>query len=124
MSDIFSKTLTGNLVDDATYKELSSEKSPINFVLATNFSNGKKVYTNCVFWVATKANPEILKYLRKGTKLTVNSNYFETESWEDANGQKKYKDITYVSQFVLGGKPADSQKSNSDSESEASNVEE
>lgn len=117
MSDIYSKILTGNLVDDASYKELSSEKSPINFTLATNFSNGKTVYTNCVYWVATKANPEILKYLKKGTKLTVNSNYCETESWEDANGQKKYKEITYVFQFVLGGKPADS-KTNAGSESE------
>lgn len=107
MSDIFSKIFTGNLVEDATYKELNLEKSPINFTIATNFANNKIIYTNCVYCISTKVNPEILKYLKKGTKLTVISNYMETENWDDEKGQKKYKDVTYVTQFVLGSRPTE-----------------
>lgn len=102
MSDIYSKTFTGNITADATYEELDKEKSPVNFSVAVNFANGKTIYQNCVYWIATRKNPELLKYLTKGTKITVISNYSEIKTWENADSEKKSREVTYVNQLVLG----------------------
>lgn len=102
MSDIYTKIFTGNLTSDATYKKLDGDKSPINFSVAVNFSNGSTIYQTCVYWISTKENPELLKYLLKGTKLTLTSNYSEIKEWEDKDGNKKSTETAFINQLVLG----------------------
>lgn len=97
----YSLTFTGFLVADANYKQLESERSPINFTVAINFPNkDNPEYKKCVYWIQTKENPEILNKLKKGEGVTVICNYCDTSSYQNENGIQ-YTTTEYVDQLVF-----------------------
>ncbi|PWN62422.1 hypothetical protein C1631_022925 [Chryseobacterium phosphatilyticum] len=98
---MYSLTLTGHLAADATYNQLTGEKSPINFTVAINFPNKQKPeYKKFVYWIQTKENPEILNRLKKGEGVTVFCNYCDTSSYESEKGIQ-YTTLEYVDRLVL-----------------------
>lgn len=100
---MFLQVFTGNLVSDATFRNVSEERSVINFTVAVNFSTGKKDesgnyidevnYFRCAKWVKGKETPKLMEYLKKGKKVLVHSDQLELKSSVKEETQETFTTI-------------------------------
>lgn len=81
--------ISGHLTEDATYKKLDGDRSPINFSVAINFSAEKVIYKKFTYWIPSADNPPVMEKLKKGHKVTVHSNREESSEYTDTDGNPK-----------------------------------
>jgi single-strand DNA-binding protein len=103
--------LIGGLGRDPEVRMTPSGQKVASFSIAVNEifkdRNGAKQerveWVNIVLW---RRQAEIAEqYLRKGSKIYIEGK-LQTQSWDDQNGQKRYKTEVVGSNFqMLGGKP-------------------
>ena len=93
--NLVSIILQGNLVKDASFtKFLDNEKAVFNFVIACNLSNDKVFYAECSYWINYKENQEnkqkelFANNLKKGTNITIQSEYLENIQSQGQDGTK------------------------------------
>jgi single-strand DNA-binding protein len=111
--------LLGNLCADPDLRFTQAGKPVLNFRLATNerYKNaeGEWVervdYHSCVLW--GKRGEAISKFVSKGTPVFV-SGGLRTSSWEDKEGQKRYKTEVNVNDIILLGSKSNSNSSEDD----------
>lgn len=90
--NLFQLNCTGNLVADATFKQLEGERSPINFSLAVNVREEETLFLAFTYWVK---EPKVLEYLKKGQKVAVSSSYAKEEKYTNKEGVTVTK-LTYI----------------------------
>jgi single-strand DNA-binding protein len=85
-------TLIGNITRDAEIRDFSNRKA-INFSVAVNesyTSNGVKIekssFFNCTLW---RENTNIANYLKKGIKVYIQSDNFDSEYYQNKEGEIK-----------------------------------
>lgn len=99
-------TLIGNVGKDPEVKFLPSGSAVANFTLATSerFKDKSGEFQERTEWhnlVAYQRLAEIVRdYVKKGSKLYVEGR-IQTRSWDDKDGQKKYKTEIVVNDLVL-----------------------
>lgn len=113
--------LIGNLGKDAETRQTPSGTSVTNFSLATTYrlkdqSTGefseKTDWHDIVLWRGERVAP----YLTKGKKVFVEGR-LQTRSWEDQNGQKRYRTEVICDPFglmLLGGRDGEGGPSRGD----------
>jgi single-strand DNA-binding protein len=104
--DVNKVTLMGNITNDPDLRYTPSGTAVISFGLATNRRYRKQnsdewtdepTFHNIVIW----RNAESLaKRIRKGTRLYLEGR-IQTRSWEDNEGNKKYKTEVIAEEVVL-----------------------
>lgn len=88
--NLINLTVQGNLVRDANYSFFGEkERAVINFVIAVNLPSKKEekkvTYIECSYWFNQKENEEnkkkdfLIKNLKKGAGVVVNSEYIEAK---------------------------------------------
>lgn len=119
MAGVNKVILVGNLGIDPEVKHLEGDNTVANFTLATSESykdrNGNKVeqteWHSLELWGQQAKIAE--QYLKKGSQIYVEGK-IKTESWDDKDGNKRYRTkIRVVSFTMLGSKPQDQSTSNS-----------
>ena len=99
-------TLVGNVGKDPEVKFLPSGSAVANFTLATSerFKDKSGELQERTEWhslVAYQRLAEIVRdYVKKGSKLYIEGR-IQTRSWDDKDGQKKYKTEIVVNELVL-----------------------
>jgi len=99
-------TLLGNVGKDPEVKFLPSGSAVANFTLATSerFKDKSGEFQERTEWhslVAYQRLAEIVRdYVKKGSKLYIEGR-IQTRSWDDKDGQKKYKTEIVVNELVL-----------------------
>ena len=86
-------TLIGNITRDAEIRDFSNRKA-INFTIAVNESykdsSGTKVekssFFNCTLW---RENTTIATYLKKGVKVYIEGDNFDSEYYQNKEGEIK-----------------------------------
>jgi len=86
-------TIIGNITRDAEIRDFSNRKA-INFSVAVNESykdsNGTKVekssFFNCTLW---RENTTIATYLKKGVKVYIEGDNFDSEYYQNKEGEIK-----------------------------------
>lgn len=117
MSDLNRVMLIGNLTKDPESKSLTTGQSLSTFSIATNRTwkdttgakKEKVEFHNIVVWgkLADICN----QYLKKGSKIFIEGR-LETRSWDDQNGQKRYRtEIIAENLQMLGSKGSSAQSS-------------
>ena len=105
--------LIGHVGKDPETKTFG-DNSVTNFTLATSETHKDKAvekqtsteWHNCQVW--GKLSDVVEKYVKKGTHLYAEGK-IKTETWDDKDGNKKYKTVIVVNSIeLLGGKPSDS----------------
>ena len=103
--------LIGNLGKDAETRYTPSGTAVTNFSVATTWSlkdpqtgewKERTDWHDVVLWRAEK----VAEYLKKGQKIYVEGR-LQTRSWEDQNGQKRYRTEVVADNFgvmLLGGR--------------------
>ncbi len=103
--------LIGNLGKDAETKNIPSGDAVTNFSIATSYRTKDKQsgewtdhtdWHDVVLWKADK----VAEYLTKGRQVYVEGR-LRTRSWEDQNGQKRYRTEVVADKFslmLLGGR--------------------
>ena len=103
--------LIGNLGKDAETRHTPSGTAVTNFTLATTFRSKdqntgewkeRTDWHDVVLWRGDRVAP----YLKKGKKVFVEGR-LQTRSWEDQNGQKRYRTEVICDSFglmLLGGR--------------------
>lgn len=106
--------LIGNLGKDAETRQTPSGTSVSNFSLATTYRikdqatgeyNDRTDWHEIVLWRGERVAP----YLTKGKKVFVEGR-LQTRSWEDQNGQKRFRTEVICDSFglmLLGGRDGD-----------------
>lgn len=114
MKSINEVTLLGNLTRDPEIKYTPSGSSVVKFSIATNRqwfdkkSNEKKEaadFHEIVFW--GKAAEIIQQYAKKGSRILVKGR-LQTRSWDDKEGNKKYRTEVVGNDFVVFDKKIES----------------
>ena len=87
--------LAGNLGRDAETRQTPSGTAVTNFSVATaqSYKDGNGEWQEKTSWhdvVAWRLSEKLTPYLTKGAKVYLEGR-LETRSWEDQNGQKRYK---------------------------------
>lgn len=98
-------TLIGNITRDSEIKDFSNRKA-INFSVAVNESykdsNGTKVekssFFNCTIW---RENTSIATYLKKGVKVYLEGDNFDSEYYQNREGEIKTSIKINVSKLEL-----------------------
>ena len=113
--------LIGNLGKDAETRQTPGGTSVTNFSLATTFrvkdqSTGE--YSDRTDWhdVVLWRGERVAPYLLKGKKVFVEGR-LQTRSWEDQNGQKRYRTEVICDSFglmLLGGRDGEGSPSRGD----------
>lgn len=114
----------GRLTADPELKEVNGSKV-CNFTLASNVKKGEDVVGLFPDFVAWNAKAELIcQYLKKGSKIMIDSHYDES-FWEDQNGTKR-KSIKFVVDNVLflDNKNTTDNTSTSTNDTKASSTEE
>jgi single-strand DNA-binding protein len=86
-------TIIGNITRDAEIRDFSNRKA-INFTIAVNESykdsSGTKVekssFFNCTLW---RENTTIATYLKKGVKVYIEGDNFDSEYYQNKEGEIK-----------------------------------
>lgn len=108
MASLNKVMLIGNLTKDPEKRMTNSQQEVSTVSMAVNErfkdKNGqyqeKTEFVNLVFW---RRQSEILnQYCKKGSSLFVEGK-LQTQSWDDPNGQKRYKTEIVVSNFQMLG---------------------
>lgn len=97
--------LIGNITRDSEIKDFSNKKA-INFTVAVNEnykdSNGNKVekssFFNCAIW---RENTSIATYLKKGVKVYLEGDNFDSEHYQNREGEIKSSIKINVSKLEL-----------------------
>lgn len=98
-------TLIGNITRDSEIKDFSNRKA-INFSVAVNESykdsSGNKVekssFFNCTIW---RENTSIATYLKKGVKVYLEGDNFDSEYYQNREGEIKTSIKINVSKLEL-----------------------
>ena len=101
----------GNLGQDAVVRYTASGKPVVSFAVAANRvwkdaagnSHEQTEWFQCVHWRGEKVAP----YLVKGKRVYVEGR-MQTRSWEDQEGNKKYRTELVVRDLILLGDKAGS----------------
>ncbi len=99
--------LYGNITRDIELKALPSGTKVANFSVATNRTwkdkNGAKQDSTTFHNVVAFAKPAelISQYLRKGSGIFIEGR-IDNRSWDDKDGQKKYRSEIIVENFQFG----------------------
>ncbi|MCB1170204.1 MAG: single-stranded DNA-binding protein [Leptospiraceae bacterium] len=95
MNNLAFAILDGNLVQDPELKELSNDRKVVNFSVAANHEFRTKddnkefvSYFNVEAW--DKQAENIAKYLRKGSRVTVEGS-LRQDRWQDDKGNTRSK---------------------------------
>ena len=99
--------LSGNFVRDPELKEIENgdrTTKVVNFVVASSRRFRKKdgsndeetTFVNCEAW--DSGAETIAKWFNKGDAIVIHGS-IKNESWEDKDGNKRYRDKIRVSQF-------------------------
>lgn len=108
MASLNKVMLIGNLTKDPEKRMTNSQQEVSTVSMAVNErfkdKNGqyqeKTEFVNLVFW---RRQSQILnQYCKKGSSLFVEGK-LQTQSWDDPNGQKRYKTEIVVSNFQMLG---------------------
>ena len=108
MASLNKVMLIGNLTKDPEKRMTNSQQEVSTVSMAVNErfkdKNGqyqeKTEFVNLVFW---RRQSQILnQYCKKGSSLFVDGK-LQTQSWDDPNGQKRYKTEIVVSNFQMLG---------------------
>ncbi len=137
--DLNKATIIGRLTADPESRTTPNGQSVVSLTVATNFSwtdgNGQKQdkaeFHNIVAW--RKLAEIMSQYLKKGSKVYIEGR-LQTRSWEDQNGNKKYRTEIIADNMIMLdskssgagdlGKPEEQQSNTSkDSEEEEINIE-
>ncbi len=117
-------TLLGRCANDPEMRYTPSGQAVLNLRIATSYSYQKDgewqevpQFTNCVFW--NKPAEIVAQHISKGDYLYVDGRV-QTRSWEDQDGNTRYRTEVVVSDFVIprnkgegGGTVTDAVESNS-----------
>ena len=108
-------TLIGNITRDAEIRDFSNRKA-INFSVAVNesyTSNGVKIekssFFNCTLW---RENTNISNYLKKGIKVYIQSDNFDSEYYQNKEGEIKTSIKITVNKLELISSPQPAQNQN------------
>lgn len=108
-------TLIGNITRDAEIRDFSNRKA-INFSVAVNesyTSNGVKIekssFFNCTLW---RENTNIANYLKKGIKVYIQSDNFDSEYYQNKEGEIKTSIKITVNKLELISSPQPAQNQN------------
>ncbi len=99
--------LYGNITRDIELKALPSGTKVANFSVATNRTwkdkNGVKQDTTTFHNIVAFAKPAelIAQYLKKGSGIFIEGR-IDNRSWDDKDGQKKYRSEIIVENFQFG----------------------
>lgn len=103
--DVNSVTLIGNVTRDPELRYTPSGSAILNFSVATNYryKSGEEwkdsvEYHDCILW--GKRGEDLKQRMVKGTKIYVEGR-LRHSSWEDKNGQKRYKTEVDVNKLSL-----------------------
>jgi len=112
--NLVSIILQGNLVKDASFtKFLDKEKAVFNFVIACNLPNDKVFYAECSYWINYKENQEnkqkelFANNLKKGTNITIQSEYLESRQSQGQDGTKYNNTLFTVNKIIFNSFPKD-----------------
>ncbi|HNZ86474.1 MAG TPA: single-stranded DNA-binding protein [bacterium] len=112
--DLNKATIIGRLTADPESRTTPNGQTVVTLTVATNFSwtdaNGQKQekaeFHNVVAW--RKLAEIIAQYLKKGSRVYMEGR-LQTRSWEDQNGNKKYRtEIIADNMIMLDSKSSDS----------------
>lgn len=110
--NLVSIILQGNLVKDASFtKFLDKEKAVFNFVIACNLPNDKVFYAECSYWINYKENQEnkqkelFANNLKKGTNITIQSEYLESRQSQGQDGTKYNNTLFTVNKIIFNSFP-------------------
>ncbi len=126
MAGVNKVILVGNLGSDPEVKYLEGDNVVANVGLATTEAyknkNGERVeqteWHNLEMWGAQAKIAE--QYLKKGSQIYVEGK-IKTDSWQDDQGQNRYRTKIRVLSFImLGGRPDSSSGGGSPQSSQAS----
>lgn len=111
--DLNKATIIGRLTADPESRTTPNGQTVVTLTIATNFTwndaNGQKQekaeFHNIVAW--RKLAEIMAQYLKKGSKVYVEGR-LQTRSWEDQNGNKKYRtEIIADNMIMLDSKSSD-----------------
>lgn len=106
-------TLSGNVGNDPESRTIPSGDTVVTVSIADTFGPKDARKTNwfrCEFW--GKRGEVIMKYVKKGNKLTV-VGQLKVDTYTDKNGVEKTNLNINVSDFDFGTKASESQSNNS-----------
>lgn len=112
--DLNKATIIGRLTADPESRTTPNGQTVVTLTVATNYTwndaNGQKQekaeFHNIVAW--RKLAEIIAQYLKKGSKVYIEGR-LQTRSWEDQNGNKKYRtEIIADNMIMLDSKGGDS----------------
>lgn len=111
-------TLIGNITRDAEIRDFSNKKA-INFSVAVNesyTSNGVKIekssFFNCTLW---RENTNIANYLKKGIKVYIHADNFDSEYYQNKEGEIKTSIKITVNKLELISSPQPAQENQNES---------
>lgn len=125
--DLNKATIIGRLTADPESRTTPNGQSVVSFTVATNFTwtdanqqkQEKVEFHNIVAW--RKLAEIITQYLKKGSKIYIEGR-LQTRSWEDQNGNKKYRtEIIADNMIMLDSKSSGSGGSSKFEAQESSN---
>lgn len=111
--DLNKATIIGRLTADPESRTTPNGQTVVTLTVATNYTwndaNGQKQekaeFHNIVAW--RKLAEIIAQYLKKGSKIYIEGR-LQTRSWEDQNGNKKYRtEIIADNMIMLDSKGGD-----------------
>jgi len=122
--------LSGNFVRDPELKEIENgdrTTKVVNFVVASSRRFRKKdgsndeetTFVNCEAW--DSGAETIAKWFNKGDAIVIHGS-IKNESWEDKDGNKRYRDKIRVSQFEFPPKGPNSKKDDGTESSVSANT--
>lgn len=95
--DIFNMNFTGNLTGDAVKSEFKDkERKVYNFTIACNVTEKNTLFLEVAYWTKMKEDQEedkLLGKLKKGTSLTIFSNYASLDTNESVKDGTKYQNF-------------------------------
>ena len=100
-------TLVGNIGSDVEVKNINDTTKLAEASLATNDGwgdNKKTNWHNLAVW--GKTGEAFGNYVTKGTKVAITGE-IEYQSWEDNDGNKRYKTVIRVNNWEFAGGGAD-----------------
>lgn len=104
--DLNKATIIGRLTADPESRTTPNGQTVVTLTIATNFTwndaNGQKQekaeFHNIVAW--RKLAEIMAQYLKKGSKVYVEGR-LQTRSWEDQNGNKKYRTEIIADNMIM-----------------------
>ena len=104
--DLNKATIIGRLTADPESRTTPNGQSVVTLTVATNFTwtdaNGQKQekaeFHNIVAW--RKLADIMSQYLKKGSKVYIEGR-LQTRSWEDQNGNKKYRTEIIADNMIM-----------------------